>query len=126
MSRFAKTARAVALLALLTGLVAALAVPASGSGPSASAARKCSVGTSRGIGFSYVTSLHASGTTCSRAKSTVRGYHSCRPRGGRCGHRINGFSCHDRRTANGPASYDANGTCTKRGASISFRYSQFK
>jgi hypothetical protein len=78
------------------------------------------------MGFSYVTRLTASGTTCSTARSVVRAYHACRPRGGRCSHRIRGFRCSDRRISNGVASYDARGSCLKTGASIRFTYSQFK
>lgn len=116
-------------IALVTALLAlpAAAVPAAGSAaPSASAARTCSVLGGRHLGFSYVLSLRATGTTCATARSVVRSYHSCRPRGGRCAHRIRGFSCSDHRIANSPAEYDARGTCAKRGASIRFTYSQFK
>lgn len=129
MSRLAQTARAVAVLSVLCATTMVAAAPASAAStaePSASASRSCSVGNSRGIGFSYVLSISATGTTCATARSVIRSYKRCKPRGGKCGYRIRGFSCNDRKLQSGPTQYDARGTCSKRGASIRFTYTQFR
>jgi hypothetical protein len=127
MSRRVQAARAVAVFTVLGALALVPAVPAvATSAPTASAARSCSVGSSRGIGFSYVLKISASGTSCSTAKSTIRGYHSCKPHGGSCGHEIHGFRCHDKRLDSSASEFDARGTCSKHGASVGFTYTQFR
>jgi hypothetical protein len=84
-----------------SGLVAA-ALAASGGAAVAHAAKTCSVGSGREFrGYAYVTSLTASGTSCSTASSLVRAH----------GHKA-GWRCSVKRLATSPIQYQARETCT--------------
>ncbi|HEX8084381.1 MAG TPA: hypothetical protein VF529_08830 [Solirubrobacteraceae bacterium] len=110
----------VALLAAL-GAALLLALPA------ASPARGCSVkGKERKLGATYVTSVSASGISCSGALDVVRAYHRCRHRrggaDGRCP-RFNGWRCRESRVSS-PTQYDSRATCRKGGRRVVQRYTQ--
>jgi hypothetical protein len=115
----------VSFVALLLG--AALAVPAAAhAAPHAHAARTCSVrGKERKLGTTYVTSVTASGVSCSTALSFVKAYHACRHRhgaAGKCPH-LQGYTCTEKRESI-PTQYDSRATCTRGSRRISQVYTQ--
>lgn len=117
------------LLLVTTLLVALLATSAhaASDGPTATAARACSVkGKERSLGATYVTSVRTRRLRCSGALEVVKAYHACRRRrggaDGRCP-RIGGFRCRERRTSS-PTQYDAKATCRKGGRRVVQQYTQ--
>jgi hypothetical protein len=116
MSRFPRLALLLVTGALLVAAMPAGAPAATDNGPTASAARSCSVGDSRSYGTTYVLWIRARHASCSRARKVVRGFHKCR-RGatGRCGS-FNGWHCSENRDY-GRGSYYSTVRC-KRGAKV--------
>src|SRR4051794_35577070 len=93
------------------------AAGAASAAPTAHTAARCSVGSGRGLGFSYVTSLSASRTSCRTARTVVKAY--SRHRAGSLGYR-----CARRIVDRSPVQYDARATCTKGRAAVRFTYTQ--
>ena len=95
--------------------------------PAASHARSCSVsGKERKLGATYVTSVSATGISCSGAFDVVKAFHRCRrSRGGADGRcpRFNGYRCSERRTSS-PTQFDSRATCRKGGRRVVQRYTQ--
>jgi len=99
------------------------------AGPQAAAAalKRCDIsGRERRLGATYVTSLSASGVSCSYAERLVRAFHRCRRRNGgadgRC-RRVLRFRCSERRTSS-PVQYDSRTSCRRGGDRVVFRYTQ--
>ena len=91
----------------------------------AEAARSCDIGSGRGYGTTYVTSIRASGTSCRRAKRVIKAYHACRPgRAGRCGRRVRGYRCNEGTRDRSPVAYDARVTCRNGGNVVKHAYTQ--
>jgi hypothetical protein len=123
-------------LPLLAALAAALllaVLPAGApadSAPQATAAKKCrlTVKQQRGLGATYVLTLRVSGTTCANGRKVVKAYHQCRfrhgGRDGRCGSRIFGYRCTERRFNKIASQYDARARCKKAGREIFHIYTQ--
>ena len=115
-------------LGLLATFAAVLAVPApaaAAAAPVAEAARSCDIGSGRGYGTTYVTSIRASGTSCRRAKRVIKAYHACRPgRAGRCGRRVRGYRCNEGTRDRSPVAYDARVTCRNGGNVVKHAYTQ--
>ena len=108
---------------LLAALVAALLLAL----PAAAHARSCNIsGKERRLGATYVTSVSATGISCSGALDVVRAYHRCRrARGGADGRcpRFNRYRCRESRTSS-PTQYDSRATCRKGGRRVVQRYTQ--
>lgn len=102
---------------------------AAADGPEATAAalKRCGIsGEERKLGATYVTTLSASGVSCSYAKRLVRAFHRCRrSRGGADGRcpRVIRFRCTERRSAS-PVQFDSRATCRRGGDRVVFRYTQ--
>lgn len=118
MLRFISAAAATLLLALL---------------PTAPAhAATCAIpnGQEDTFGPSYVTSITQTGTTCTRAKAVVRGFHRCRKAHGgvrgRCpaSVRILGYRCTEKRGGI-PTQFSGKVTCTRAHARVVHTYTQF-
>jgi hypothetical protein len=123
MPRLAKTVAVLGAVGLLAGVPAASV----GSGPTATAATKCSLSSKpRAYGPTYVTSLRVSGTSCRNGRKLVRGYYNCRihngGRKGRCSG-VYGYHCHESRTSSA-VQFDALAKCSKSGRRIDHRYTQ--
>jgi hypothetical protein len=109
-------------------VIAALAAPAgAATGPVAKASAACNIrGMERKLGTTYVTSLNATGVSCSTAKRFVKSFHACRHRhggaDGRCPH-LSGYTCRERREAI-PTQYDSRATCTRGHRKIVQVYTQ--
>lgn len=106
-------------LAAVAALTLLLAAPSS--------AATCSVsGKERKLGATYVTSVKARGTSCSKALSLVKAYHHCRHENGgadgRC-KRIRGYRCSERRTTS-PTQYDSRATCKSGDRRVVQQYTQ--
>ena len=113
-----------ALLAAADALVIAVAPGSAGAGPTASAARLCSVGDSQSYGTTYVIWIRARHVGCRRARKVVRGFHKCRkgPRG-HCAH-FHGWSCSEKRTY-GRGSFDSTARCHRGGKVVKHKYTQW-
>jgi hypothetical protein len=111
--------RVLPVAALLAALLLTL--------PAAAHARGCSVnGKERKLGATYVTSVSATGISCSGALDVVRAFHRCRrERGGADGRcpRFSGYRCSERRSTS-PTQYDSRATCRKGGRRVVQRYTQ--
>lgn len=117
----------------ICALVAVMAVPAwapADPGPTAMAARKCSLTYTqqRSLGTTYVLTLRVAGTTCANGRKVVKAYHLCRRanggRDGRCATRVYGYRCVERRFNRISSQYDARVRCTKTGREIFHIYTQ--
>ncbi len=84
-------------------------------------------GTEDTYGPSYVTSIKATNTTCTRAKALVKAFHKCRLKhgpSGRCATKVSGYAC--RETRGGIATqFSGKVTCTKGPAKVFHTYTQF-
>ena len=101
----------LALAALVGAAIAAGSAAA--SGPVAHAAGTCSIGSATGYGYSYLTSLWVSNTSCKTGR-TVAKYH---------GH-VSGWSCKKTTLDSSPVQYDARVSCTKGSGRIKWTYTQ--
>jgi hypothetical protein len=95
-----------------SGLVAA-ALAASGGAAVAHAAKTCSIGSGRQFGYTYVTSLTASGASCSTATKLVKAHG-----------RKAGWSCSVKRLATSPIQYQARETCVSGSRKVVWGFSQ--
>jgi hypothetical protein len=119
--------RLPSLLAAACLTSALLAAPAVADGPVASAAAACTIsGKQTKLGATYVTSVRATGISCSRAVTLTRAYNACRKRNGgakgRCAS-VSGFRCTERRRES-PVQYDATATCRRGSAKVVIAYTQ--
>jgi hypothetical protein len=116
-------------LAALALIVAAPAFAGPGS-PTAGAAKTCHLSThdQRHLGTTYVFFLSVKGTKCSNGTKVAKAFNECRhaghKRSGKCGHKVFGYRCSERRYNKSPLSYDSKVTCRKGSRSIVFRYTQ--
>jgi hypothetical protein len=116
-------ARPLTVLAAIAA-VAALAPAASAAGPDATASKGCDIGTGRGYGTTYVTSISVRGTSCRSGKRLIRSFHGCRPgKSGRCG-RVRGYSCSERRFDKIRTQYSSRVTCRDGGKVVKHTYQQ--
>ena len=113
------------LLTLPLALVAALAIVAL-MGVGTASAKSCSSAKYPGDG--YFTSLSVRVTSCSKGREVQRGHYRCRVRNGgrdgRCGRRVEGYRCSERRGARTSVEYNARVSCRKGSARITFTYQQ--
>ena len=122
MPRFSRPAVLLASAALL--IVAAPAASPASNGPSASAARTCSVGDSQSYGTTYVIWIKARNVGCRRARKLVRQFHACRPGPkGHCRH-VKGYKCSENRTY-GRGSFDSVVRCKNGGKVVRHQYTQW-
>ena len=113
----------------LVGALLLAALPASAD-PSAGSSRGCSVVKSPNrYGATYARSLRVSGVSCKDGKNFMKAYNKCRKRSGgsdgRCRRRVSRFSCRESRSNKIRTAYDGLVKCKRRGAVISFRYTQY-
>jgi hypothetical protein len=124
MSRFPRLAVLLAAAALLIAAAPAASPASNADGPTASAAKTCSVGDYMGYGTTYVRWIRASNVGCKRARRVVRAFHACRPgKKGRCG-RVSGFNCSENRFNKSRYQYDSNVTCRDGGKRVKHGYTQ--
>lgn len=124
MSRSPRLAVLVAAAALLVTAAPAAAPASSSDGPTASAARICSVGDSRSYGTTYVRWIRARNASCTRARRVVRGFHRCRKGArGRCSG-FNGWRCSESRNY-GRGSFDSTARCARGGKVVRHGYTQW-
>jgi len=98
----------------MSAVVSALALaPAGGAAVRAHVAKNCSIGTGRSFGYTYLTSLTETGTTCSTATALAKAH----------GHKP-GWSCHVKKLATSPVQYEARETCTRAAAKVIWGFSQ--
>jgi len=81
--------------------------------PVARIAANCSVGSGRGDGYTYVTSLSVRHASCSAGKSLVKHHGSVR-----------GWRCTKKRLATSPVQYQERETCTHGSRSVVWGYTQ--
>lgn len=120
---------------LLAAFIIVLSVAVLGAGQVASAARgpvahqsaKCNIsGKERKLGATYVTTLSATGVSCSSAQTLVKSFHKCRREhggaDGKCS-KVSGYKCTEKREAI-PTQFDARATCTKGKRKVIQTYTQ--
>lgn len=124
MSRLTRLAAVLSVGVLMSAAGPAAAPASTADGPTATAAKRCSVGTGRGYGTTYVRWIRTRNVGCKRAKRLVRAFHSCRqgPRG-KCG-RVSGFRCRENRSY-GRGSFDSNVRCKRGGKVVKHGYTQW-
>ena len=123
MSRFSR----LAVLAVVAGLLVAAApasAPAAGGGPTATAAKSCSVGDSQSYGTTYVLWIRARHVSCRKARERVRAFHACRQ--GKKGHcpDLGAWNCHENRDG-GVGSYYSTVKCKHNRKVVKHRYNQW-
>ena len=123
MSRFSR----LAVLAVVAGLLVAAApasAPAAGDGPTATAAKSCSVGDSQSYGTTYVLWIRARHVGCNKARERVRAFHACRQ--GKKGHcpDLGAWNCHENRDG-GVGSYYSTVRCRHNSKVVKHRYNQW-
>jgi hypothetical protein len=123
MSRFSRLTVLLAAAALLI-TAAPAAAPAADEGPTATAAKSCSVGDSQSYGTTYVIWIRARNVGCDKARERVRAFHACRDgKRGRCPN-LGAWNCHENRTQ-GVGSFDSTVRCTKGGKRVRHHYTQW-
>lgn len=128
MSRLTRSCAVLAACAVVA--VPATAANADAGGPTATAAKKCSLTLTqqRNLGATYVVSLSANGVSCRGARSVVKSFHKCRLKNGasgRCVTRFDGWGCSEIRTNQLPGvSFDATATCRKGDKKVVQKYQQ--
>lgn len=124
MSRPFRLAALLAVGALMLVMAPASTQAGTGDSPTATASKRCSVGSGRGYGTTYVRSISTRRVGCSRAKAIIRAFHGCRKGArGRCG-RVSGYSCSENRNS-GVGSFDSNVSCRRGGKRVRHAYTQF-
>ena len=119
MSRFPRLAVLAAAAALLL-----TAAPAAGDGPTATAAKSCTVGDSQSYGTTYVLSINARRVSCRKARKRVRAFHKCRQGArGRCPD-LGRWNCHENRDF-GAGSFYSNVKCKRGRKVVKHRYNQW-
>ena len=96
-----------------TAVVAAGLATAGSAAPVAHIAKNCGVGTGRQYGYSYVTAIAESGTTCSAASSLVKAH----------GHQ-RGWKCSTKRLQTSTIQYTDSETCTNASRKVVWTFSQ--
>ena len=127
MSRFSRLV-VLAVAAALLVAVAPAGAPAADEGPTATAARSCSVGDPQGYNTTYVNWIRARNIRCGKARDLVRRFHECRkagPKGarGRCPS-PGRWRCRENREA-GVGSYDSTVRCRKGAKRVKHGYTQW-
>ena len=123
MSRFSR----LMVLAVVAGLLVAAApasAPAAGDGPTATAAKSCSVGDSQSYGTTYVLWIRARHVGCNKARERVRAFHACRQ--GKKGHcpDLGAWNCHENRDS-GTGSYYSVVKCKHNRKVVKHQYNQW-
>ena len=123
MSRFSR----LAVLAVVAGLLVAAApasAPAAGDGPTATAAKSCSVGDSQSYGTTYVLWIRARHVGCNKARERVRAFHACRQ--GKKGHcsDLGAWHCSENRDG-GAGSYYSITKCKHNRKVVKHQYNQW-
>jgi hypothetical protein len=117
-------------LALATAvLVLCLAGPAAASGPTASAAKTCSLTLQqqRNAGATYLVQLKVSGVTCSTGLKVEKAWQPCRrSTAGRmtCRKSVLGYSCKQSILSKSKTQYDARVSCKRGARLVTFIYTQ--
>ena len=114
----------LALVAVLAASAFAMTSTAAADGPTATAAATCSPPKYPGNG--YFTSLKTRRVSCSTGKKVALAHYRCRTRNGkkgRCGRRVLGFSCSERRNSI-PTEINSRVTCRDGGKRVEFTYQQ--
>jgi hypothetical protein len=104
------------LVALLAAALLAGSLAASGAalaGASKSAGRKCSVGSGEGYGYTYLTSLQVTGTSCATGVKVVRSKAS-----------LKGWRCTRKVLDKSPVQYDARETCRSGKRQVVYGFTQ--
>jgi hypothetical protein len=96
-----------------TAVAAAGLASVGSAAPVAHAAKNCSVGSGRQFGYTYLTALSESGTTCSAATSLAKAHG-----------RQKGWKCATKRLATSPIQYQASESCTSGARKVIWNYSQ--
>ena len=112
---------------VLAAGVLALAIAAAGAAPAGAAYHSCRIGDATSYGPTYVTSLAASGVSCTTARRVVRAFHRCRRANGvagRCRHRVLRFRCSEQR-GYGRGQFSSKVVCTRGHARVRHTYTQF-
>jgi hypothetical protein len=123
MSRFSRLSVLAAVAALLVAATPASA-PAADDGPTATAAKSCSVGDSQSYGTTYVLWIRARHASCRKARERVRAFHACRQgKRGRCPD-LGAWNCHENRDG-GVGSYYSTVKCTHNRKVVKHRYNQW-
>jgi hypothetical protein len=113
------------LILAIVALAPAASPAAPDPGPTATAAKRCDVGTGRGYGTTYVRWIRTAHVGCARAKRVVRAFHACRQGArGRCHSSVKGFSCHENRSV-GVGSFDSTVTCRRGAKRVKHGYTQW-
>src|SRR5688572_25551952 len=122
MTRFSR----LTVLAVAAALLVA-AAPASApatDGPTATAAKSCSVGDSQSYGTTYVLWIRARRVSCRKARERVRAFHSCRQgKRGRCPN-LGAWNCSENRDS-GAGSYYSIVRCKHNRKIVKHRYNQW-
>ena len=123
MSRFSRLVVLAAVAGLLVAATPASA-PAAGDGPTATAAKSCSVGDSQSYGTTYVLWIRARHVSCNKARERVRAFHACRQgKKGYCPD-LGAWNCHENRTK-GVGSYDSTVKCKHNRKVVKHQYTQW-
>ena len=106
-------------------ILAALALVAL-AGAGTATAKGCKSATYPGEG--YFNDLSVKGTSCPAGRAVQKSHYKCRVRNGgrdgRCNHRVEGYSCHERRGARTSVEYNARVTCKRGSKRVSWQYQQ--
>ena len=127
MSRFSRLAVLAVAAALLVAAAPASA-PAADGGPTATAAKSCSVGDSQSYNTTYVLWIRARRVSCRKARERVRAFHKCRkagPKGkrGRCPN-LGAWNCSENRDS-GVGSYTSTVKCKRGRKVVKHQYTQW-
>jgi hypothetical protein len=101
------------IAAALAATVACLSAGSSAAVPVAHLAKSCTFGSGRQFGYTYLTGLYESGTTCSVATSLAKAH----------GHQ-SGWKCTIKRVNASPIQYMDDETCTSGSRKVVWSYSQ--
>lgn len=123
MTRFSRLAVLAVAAALLVAAAPASA-PATDGGPTATAAKSCSVGNSQSYGTTYVLWIRARRVSCRKARERVRAFHDCRQgKRGRCPN-LGAWNCSEDRTS-GAGSFTSTVKCKHNRKRVKHQYTQW-
>jgi hypothetical protein len=94
-------------------IAAAVAATTSSARPAAHAAGRCNTGSRRNLGYTYVTSLKVSRTSCSNGKKLVK-HHG----------KLAGWHCSRKLLDRSPVQFDARMTCKSGGRNVTWTFTQ--
>jgi len=116
-------------LAALVATAVLVALPATvgSKEPSATASKSCGVSKKpRALGPTYTLGLSVKGTSCANGRGFVRSWYKCRGGGKRrCGRKVSGYRCSERRSNVIRTQFDARVSCKKGSRRITHKYTQF-